>query len=193
MSCAHPLDAARLADYWLALLSPSEEEPVETHLLSCDACGNRLREVIALVDGIRRLARQGALQVIVTDTFLQRAAACGLRVRQYAPPRGGHVQCTISADDDFLIGRLAADLSGAQRVDLSICQPDGREQVRLADIPFRREVGEVVWQLSTPYAKAAPSGSLIARLIAVEPERGERLIGEYTFIHTRTIPGPASW
>jgi anti-sigma factor RsiW len=193
MSCPHPLDAARLADYWVATLPPAEEEAVETHLLACDACGNRLREVIAMIDGIRTLARQGALQMIVTDAFVRRAEARGLRVRQYAPPAGGGVQCTIAADDDLLIGRLAADLSGAQRVDLSICQPDGREQVRLADIPFRAGVGEVVWQFSTPYAKAAPSGSLIARLIAVEPGREERLIGEYAFIHTRTIPGPAGW
>ena len=47
--CSRPIDAAVLADYWLAALPSAEEEAVEEHLLSCDPCGARLREVIALV------------------------------------------------------------------------------------------------------------------------------------------------
>jgi hypothetical protein len=53
MRCSHPLDAAVLADYWLAALSDSEEEAVELHLFDCDQCGERLREVMALADGVR--------------------------------------------------------------------------------------------------------------------------------------------
>ena len=34
---------------------------------------------------------------------------------------------------------------------------------------------------------------MIARLLAVGADGGERLLGEYTFHHTRTIPGPPSW
>jgi hypothetical protein len=30
---------------------------------------------------------------------------------------------------------------------------------------------------------------MIARLIAVDDAGGERLLGEYTFNHTRTLPG----
>lgn len=31
------------------------------------------------------------------------------------------------------------------------------------------------------------------RLLAVDASGGERLIGEYTFHHTRTMPGPPDW
>ena len=193
MSCTHPLDATILADYWLGALATSEEEGVELHLLACDECGNRLREVIALAEGIRRIARGGSLQMIVSETFLKRAREQGLRVRQYTAPRGGQVQCTVTAEDDLLVGRLAADLRGARRVDLSLCAPDGVEQLRLSDIPFQPERADVAWQQSITYAKAAPSGALIARLVAIDESNKERVLGEYIFNHTRTMPGPAAW
>ena len=53
MSCPNPIDAAILADYWLGALADREEEDVEEHLLGCDQCGARLREVIALAEGVR--------------------------------------------------------------------------------------------------------------------------------------------
>jgi hypothetical protein len=190
MSCASPLDVAVLADYWLALLDTPAEDAVEQHLLGCDRCGNRLREVMALVDGVRDLARAGSLRMVVSDAFLERAAEEGLRVREYAPPAGGSVQCTVSAEDDILVGRLAADLSGAQRVDLSLCDEHGVELSRLTDIPVRPGAGSVVYQESIAFMKAAPSLTLIARLVTVDDAGGERLVGEYAFHHTRTLSGP---
>ena len=87
MTCANPLDAAVLADYWLALLDIPTEESVEQHLLGCDLCGHRLRDVLGLVEGVRDLARTGSLRMVVSDVFLERAAQGGLQVREYAPPR----------------------------------------------------------------------------------------------------------
>src|SRR2546425_3066563 len=49
--------------------------------------------------------------------------------------------------------------------------------------------GSVAFQQPIGYAKAAPSETMIARLVAVDESSGERLLGEYTFNHTRTIPG----
>ena len=91
MRCLKPVDAAILADYWLAALSRSEEEEVEQHLFTCDECGARLRETIALAEAIRNLAREGSLLMVVSDAFIQRVAEEGLRVREYAPPPGGGV------------------------------------------------------------------------------------------------------
>jgi hypothetical protein len=193
MICTNPLDAAVLSDYWLAALAKAEEEAVEEHLFSCDECGARLREVIALAEGVRRVAREGLLQLIVSDTFLKCAAAEGLRISQYAPPAGGSVQCTVTADDDLLIGRLAANLSGVKRVDLCLCDQRGVELFRLPDIPFQPRAGSVVWQQSITYAKAAPSSTLIARLVTFDEASGERLLGEYTFNHTPSLPGPGAW
>lgn len=191
-NCPNPIDPAVLADYWVAGLTTAEEEAVEHHLLACDLCGERLREVIALAEGVRKLAREGSLDMIVSESFLKRAADEGLRVRQYAPPPGGGVQCTVTAEDDILIGRLAADLSGAKRVDLCFCDERGVEQTRWPDIPMSLD-DDVLFQYSITYAKASPDHKLIVRLVAIDEEKSERLLGQYTFNHKRSIPDPAAW
>jgi len=193
LNCSSPIDAGFLADYWLALLSNSEEETVEEHLFECDLCGQRLREVIALVEAVRKLAREGSLFMVVSDTFLKRAAEEGLRIREYAPPLGGSIACTVTAEDDLLIGHLTANLSSAKQVDLCLCDERGVERLRLPDIPFYSDGGSVSFQHSITYAKAAPSETIVARLIAFDEAGVERLLGEYTFNHTRSLPGPSAW
>jgi hypothetical protein len=193
MKCEHPLDAALLADYWLKALSQSEEETVEEHLFSCEECSLRIEEVAALGEGVRRVAKEGSLMMVVSDVFLKRAREEGLRVREYASEAGGVVQCTVTAEDDLLVGRLKANLIGIGRVDLSLCDPSGAEQFRLPDIPFEAGAGSVAWQQSITFAKAAPSSTMVARLIKVNEEGSESLMGEYTFNHTRTLPGPGAW
>ncbi len=193
IGCSNPIDAAILLDYWLAILASAEEEAIEEHLLTCDACGDHLRDTIALAEGLKKLARSGSLHVVVSDEYLERAANAGQRVREYAAPPGASVQCTVTLDDDLLVARLAADLSGAARVDLSWCDAQGVEIIRMADIPVRTDAGTVICQQSILMAKASPSNTMIARLFAVDPDASERLLGEYAFHHTRTIPGPGSW
>ena len=193
VDCSSPIEAAVLVDYWLATLPAAAEEAVDEHLLTCDACGDRLREVITLSAGLRALARSGSLQVVISDQFVKHAAETGLRVREYAPPRGEGVQCTVSVDDDLLVARLTVDLTTASRVNLSWCDQRGVEHLRMADIPIRAETGSVICQQSITWAKASPSATMVARLVAVDEHGGERLLGEYTFHHTRTIPGPPGW
>jgi anti-sigma factor RsiW len=191
--CTNPIEATVLADYWLAALPEAEEETIEEHLFTCDECGARLREVVALAEALRNLTREGSLQIVVSDKFLRRAAEEDLRVRQYAPPRGGSVQCTVTAEDNILIGRLAADLKGAERVDLSICDERGVEQSRMRDIPVNPSEGSVIVQESITFAKAAPTSKMILRLLNVDEAGDEKLLGEYTFNHTRSLPGPGAW
>ena len=193
MSCARSLDAATLAEYWLGTLVAAEEESVEEHLFACEECGVRLDWVIALAEGLRAVTREGSLLTVVSETFLKRAEEEGLRVRQYAPPAGGSVQCTVTAQDDLLVGRLAAKLSTAKRIDLSLCDPGGVEQFRLRDIPFEPAAGSVLWQQSITFAKAAPTSTMVAKLFEVGESGSENLLGEYTFCHTRTLPGPGAW
>jgi hypothetical protein len=149
--------------------------------------------VITLADMVRRLAREGSLQMIVSDAFLQRAAEDGLHVREYAPAPGGSVLCTMTEEDDLMIGRLAADVTEGSRVDLSLCDERGVEHARLQDIPVRAGPRSVAWQVSSTRMKAAPSMTLIARLVAFDDAGAERLLGEFTFHHTRSLPGPGAW
>jgi hypothetical protein len=74
VNCSNPIDAAVLADYWLAVLEGPEEQAVEEHLLRCDRCRARLREIMALAEGIRSVVREGSLRMVVSDVFLKRAA-----------------------------------------------------------------------------------------------------------------------
>jgi hypothetical protein len=190
-ACADAIDGAVLMDYWLALLPQADEDRVEQHLMTCDHCGDRLRETIALADGLRGLARSGALRVVVSERFVQHAAGAGQRVREYAVSPGDSVPCTVSPVDDLLIARLAADLRGAARVDLRFFDAGGVELRRLTDIPVRDDAGGVIYQESMTFAKAAPTHTLITRLVAVDAAGAERLLGEYTFNHTRMTAGPA--
>ncbi len=187
MNCSSPIDFALLADYWSAHLDSGEESNLEEHLFACADCSGRLEIVAQLADGIRALVRSGALFMTVNPGLIEQARREGLRVRAYALDPGAQVDCTITLEDDLLIGRLAAKLSGASRLDLSLCDLDGQEFLRLADIPFLADSGEVIWQHSSVFAKAAPSGAMRARLYSVAATGEQSLLGEYTFHHTRTI------
>ena len=186
-------DASTLTEYWLGTLPKIEEELIEEHLFACDECCARFDEVITLAEGISQIARGGALLTVVSESFLKHAADEGLHIRQYSPPAGGSVACTVTADDDLLVGRLEVNLHGAKQVDLSLCAPTGEEQFRLRDIPFDASADSVLWQQSITFAKGAPTSTMVARLIQVEEAGEEKVLGEYTFIHTRTLPGPGAW
>lgn len=190
MSCPSPLDPVVLSDYWLGVLPQAEESVVEEHLLGCDVCGDRLRDVIAMAEALRRLAQQGLLRLVVSDTFVQQAKAEGRRVREYDVTPGGSVACTVGADDDLLVARLAVDARQASRVDVVVCDGEGREMGRRRDIPLSGNADTVLLQESMTFAKASPTMTMVVRLLAVEQGGAERLMGEYTFNHTRTLPGP---
>ena len=65
--------------------------------------------------------------------------------------------------------------------------------MRMADIPIPQEASGVVYQESITWAKAMPTSKMIARLVTFDESGGERLLGEYTFNHTRSMPGPGAW
>ena len=169
--------------YWLGELDAAAEQRAEEHLLACEECGARLEEAIALSNGIRDLARAGNLRVVISDAFLDRLEREGFRIRQYAPPRGGKVDCTVTPNDDLLIGRLGgADLKECPQVDLSLCDVSGTERLRLPDVPFHTARGQIIFNEPINRAKAMGANVLVVRMLAVDKD-GERLLGEYTFDH----------
>jgi len=106
--------------------------------------------------------------LVVSECFLERADAEVLRVRQYSPIAGGKVDCTVTVDDDLLVGRLAAELSNAGRVDFSFfVTRRARNNVFGDSLPCRP-------------ARAAAANVLLMNLLAVD-EQGDRLIGAYMF------------
>jgi hypothetical protein len=185
-ACAQPLDLSVLIDCWLGDLAPDEEERVEEHLLGCAACSDRLRDLVTMTSGVRSLANLGVVRAVVTSAFLDRLIGEGLRVREYRLAPGGSVQCTVTPSDDLVVARLAADLRGVERIDLVRCDADGREENRLTDIPVSASAQEVVLLERIDRIRALPA--CIKRVKLVAPDaHGERLLAEYTFVHTPSL------
>jgi hypothetical protein len=180
--CERPIGLPALIGYWLDREPP--DEAIEEHLLACDSCSGRLRELAALGDGVRRLAREGAVEMVVTPSFLAKAAEEGLHTREYRVPAGGRVDCTVTREDDLLVGRLQGDFSGVSRLDV-VAQTEGGPEFRLPDVPIGPDATELIVAQSMPVMRRLGRTRHRYRLIAHDAG-GDRLVGEYTFDHTPT-------
>ncbi len=181
--CSTPLTLATLAEYWLGDLDEAGETPMAEHLLGCDRCSAALRNLVDLGAGIRALVGRGVLRTVVSEEFVARLVAGGLRLREYTVARNGSVLCTVAPDDDMVIARLQAPLDGVEQLDLLVFDPAGRETERLQDIPFSPAAAAVVLASNVEQLRQLPRTQMRMRLVAVEGG-GQRLLGEYTFDHT---------
>lgn len=180
--CDRPIGLAALTDYWLDR-EPADDD-TEEHLLACDSCSKRLGELATLGDGVRRLAREGAVEMVVTPSFLARAAQEGLRTREYRVPPGGRVDCTVTREDDLLVARLQGDFRGISRLDV-VAQTEGGPEFRIEDVPVGPDVTELIVAQAMPAMRLLGVSRHRFRLVGRD-EGCERLIGEYTFDHTPT-------
>ena len=180
--CQHPIDERALLAYWLGEVAEADEARIDEHILGCGHCSAHLAELVALAGGIREALRQGKVHAFLSDAFVRRVAARGLRVREYRVPRNGSVNCTVAPEDELLIGRLEAPLENVSRVDVVLHAPGLPADLR-QDVPFDRERGEVVFAPNLAQLRAAPSHRLRLELIAVDGQ-DKRPIGDYTFNHT---------
>ena len=168
---------SRLVDYWFGELPAKEEAAFEEHLFGCAECTAKLEALAALGAAVRAAWREGAVRAVISPALLEAMRKEGLRLREYRLAPGGSVNCTIAAADDFVVSRLAAPLSGVARLDLVT---DGG---RIQDVPFDAEAGEVLVCPAPAALKRKGTFTTRMRLVAVE-EKGERLLGEYTFLHS---------
>jgi hypothetical protein len=186
VACKQPIAFEALIAYWLGELPREVEEPLEEHLFACASCSARLEELAALAEGIRAVVRQGRVAAVISAPFIEALRRQGLRIREYAVPPGGRVECTMRAEDDAVVSRMQAPLAGVKRVDLlQRVEVDGEvSEFRLEDVPFDPAASEV---LTLPLAPAElrkmPAHTARMRLVAVE-ETGERELGQYVFAHT---------
>jgi hypothetical protein len=70
-----------------------------------------------------------------------------------------------------------------KRLDVISMQGDTTAEVRLADVPFDAETGEVILIPSAAWLKTMPAFTMRMWLIAVG-DAGDRPIGDYTFHHS---------
>jgi len=187
-SCASPIPLATLLEYWLGELDEAQEGRLDEHLLGCGHCSATLQSLVDIAGEVRAAVRAGAVHSVLSDAFVRRLAAQGLRLREYRAPHNGSVYCTVAPDDDLLITRLDAPLAGVERLDVERLGGGGAVLERLRDVPFDAAAGEVVFTPRMEHIRALPASTVRYRLLAVAPT-GERLVGEYTFHHTPYRPG----
>jgi hypothetical protein len=183
MSCTHPIDFETLIAYWMGELSEEREAPLEEHLFGCAHCTGRLEEVASLAEGVRAAVQDGRLTLFVTEPFVEAMKQAGLRLREYALDPGASVNCTIRADDDAVVSRIRAPLSGVKRLDIIQGGLANHPDVRIADVPFDQASGEVVMIPSATWLKSMPAFTLHTRLVSVIDGEDEP-VGEYTFNHS---------
>lgn len=181
-SCRSPLAWETLIAYWLGELDADAEARAEEHYLSCAQCSHRLERLAALAGRVRMLARTSGVDMVINDEFVRRLTQEGLHVREYRVPRNGSVNCTVSPDDDFVVGRMEAPLNGVQRIDMLTLDGDGNAETRRHDIPFVAASGGVVLAPGIDWLRAQPAFILRIRLLAVD-EQGDHALGDYTFNH----------
>jgi len=187
-SCASPIPLATLLEYWLGELDEAREGALDEHLLACGQCSANLEGLVDLGGEVRAAVRAGAVHTVLTDAFVQRLAAQGLRLREYRAPHNGAVYCSVAPEDDLLITRLDAPLAGVERLDVERVGGGGAVLERLRDVPFDAVAGEVVMTPRMEHVRALPATTVRYRLLAMTPS-GERLVGEYAFHHTPYRPG----
>jgi len=181
--CTEPLKLAILIDYWFADLAPLVAERVEDHLFGCASCTERLRQLVALTEGVRTLADNGRIQAVVTSAFLESVAAAGCAMKTYRLVPGDTIQCTITLGDHVVAFHLGVDLRRAQQVDLINFDREGREEGRLDDIPFNASAQEVVLLERTDSLSALRAAVRRMKLIGHEAG-GQRLLAVYTLTYT---------
>jgi Putative zinc-finger len=182
--CPAPLDLAVLVDYWFDELPSGDQDRIEQHLFECGWCADLLGSLVALGDGVRQLASEGAFRVVVSPSFVETASRRGLRVREYSVAPGGSVACTVTAEDDLVIARLRGEFRGISRLDV-VTVTENQPEHRIEDVPFAAGSSELIVAEHTEALRAQPTSIMRLRLVAAEPT-GDRLVGEYTFNHTHS-------
>lgn len=185
--CDFPVPLETLLGYWLNEIAGDEEMRLDAHLLACDGCSRRLQELVDLGAGIRSLVSQGAVHAVISAALLERLGKEGARIREYEVPVNGSVNCSVAPEDEVLVARLQAPLAGVERLDLVLVDIEEGGEARLREIPFDPVSGAVILMPQIAAVRRQPAHQARMRLIAVS-DRGERIVGEYTFNHSPWRP-----
>jgi hypothetical protein len=175
------VQAHELAEYWLGELDAAREQRLDEHLLACAACSERLRALVDLGAGIRRVFLDGWLNIVLPEPFIRRIKDAGFRVREYDLAAGGSVECTVTPDDDFVVAYLRAPLTDVRRLDVLVDDTTSGK-FRANDVQFDASAAALVTVTSTAYLRTLQHSRQRVRLVAVDGVN-ERVLGDYTFNH----------
>lgn len=171
-----------LLEYWLGELDEARELTVEEHLFACAACSKKLEGIASLGAAIRAELLRGAFSFVTSAPFIRRIKEAGWQVREYELPAGGSVACTVTPDDDFVVGYLHAPLRDVRRLDVLIDDTTSGKH-RANDVAFDPNAAALATVTSTAYLKTLGHSQQRVRLVAVDGAE-ERVIADYTFNHS---------
>ena len=180
--CPAPIGFADIVDYWAGDLAPAEENRIEEHVFTCAECARELAAAEALARDIKRVAREGRLISVVTDSILNRLAADGVRIRTFTLEGEDAVPCAVWADDDLIVARIRADLADVDSVTIVTRQASGEEIGRLAEVAVRPGQREILNAFSASHLRKLPQ-TRVHITVTAQAGAGEDTIARYTLEH----------
>jgi hypothetical protein len=180
--CPAPIGFPDVVDYWAGDLTRAEEDRIEDHMFTCAECAREVAAAEALVRGIAAVVRDGRLHSVVTDAVLNRLSADGVRVRTFTLEGDAVVPCAVWADDDLVVARIRADLSGVDSVTIVTREASGREISRLSDVAVRPGQREILNAFSAAQLRRLPA-TRVQVTVTAPAGSGERTIAAYTLEH----------
>jgi hypothetical protein len=174
----HP-NAEALVDYVAAALPEGQESALEEHLFECDACGATASALAQLGEAVRAAIAGGKTGLFATDALLAELERSGVPLRHYSVDPGGRVDCTVAAEDVFIVAHYSADFTGAPRVTVVVTKDEGVELRRMEDLPVPPGARTLHVLIRADSLRRLPSGTHTVTLHAEG-----RVIARYTFSHS---------
>lgn len=166
-----------VAAWALGELSTADHDVFEEHWFSCDTCVGRGERMLQLVRRTRE----------ILPFFLTRGRRAQLEAKErlitvpVAP--GEHARIAFGPEGDTGIWVMRADLTGLERIDCEFVAPDGTPFLKLPDVPFDAERGELVLGCHQHYGELPFPHRFSVRATAVD-RHGSHPIAEYFLDHT---------
>jgi hypothetical protein len=138
-ACQDPVPFETLVALWAGELTSDDSDRVEQHLFGCDTCEATSHRLGKLVTGLWQI-----IPPVISHAHRDRLAARGMRLRHTPVDSGVDAEAHFTSDVDLLVHVLKVDLSGAERVDVDLLDPQGVARLQLAHVPFDARAGEVL-------------------------------------------------
>ena len=126
-----------------------DADALEDHVFACDACAATYARLGAVYEGLG-----SAVLPVVSHAQRDRLLARGTRIAFTPVEPDVDANATFAHDIDLLVHVLRADLSHAERVDVTVVG-DGH-QITLEDVPFDARTGEVLIACQRHYQHSFP-------------------------------------
>jgi hypothetical protein len=182
----HPISSADIFEYWAGELEPRDQERIEEHVFTCEACASALAEGEALAEAVRNLVRSGTFHSLVSDSVLNRLARDGARVRTFSVGPGDVVPCAVWSDDEIVVTRLRGDFSGVDTVSVVATLATGEALSRSDGISIRPGQDELIEATSAEWLRTLPEVTVVFR-VSTTRDGQEQLLGEYTLTHAGSL------